>query len=306
MNLIFEENRNENVIDGKEFEKKIKFMKVPNLNRLKDEHKELTYKMTEKIDGTNIAVNKIGNDLVFYSRNKILRRQNLGKKLSRVVDGFNWKKVYDSMDEGETIYLEFYGNHIEFNYDHFGTYGFMIFAKRNTDGKLTDKIDEIVQNTDIKRVPVIKECKLPSVEELRVLLDQEKEGYVYTHITEDGEYIIYKAKRRDLLEEATEEEQAEILASAESPENKIAKIVCTKAKVKHILAKINDRGEWDDTNSVLGQLSEEVIADVWEESEDLIEKLPVEAPKKKIDRAIDERVRKVFFDMTLKDALRRE
>src|SRR5262249_59545606 len=43
-----------------------------------------------------------------------------------------------------------------------------------------------------------------------------------------------------LLEEATDDEREVILAGSDPPEIKIAKIVCTTAKVKHILQKLKD------------------------------------------------------------------
>ena len=45
MKLIFEENATENVLKGQEFDDKIRFPKIRNLNRMKTEHRNLVYKI---------------------------------------------------------------------------------------------------------------------------------------------------------------------------------------------------------------------------------------------------------------------
>lgn len=129
------------------------------------------------------------------------------------------------------------------------------------------------------------------------------EGYVFTYIVPEGEYIAYKAKRRELSEEAVDEEKEKILKSNDSPHSKIAKIVCTVAKVNHIRQKLRDEGVDDGSNAVIPKLAAALIKDVWEESADTIESLGFKVNRKAINKAIEDRVRKIFFDQTLKAAI---
>ena len=50
--------------------------------------------------------------------------------------------------------------------------------------------------------------------------DAGREGFVFTGYDEHGEYVAYKAKRRELLEEACDEDRDAILDSDDPPEEK--------------------------------------------------------------------------------------
>lgn len=304
MQLIFRENISQNVLIGEEFSKRIEFPKVHNINRIKPEHKQLNFRATEKIDGQNIAIQKVADELLFYSRNQILERQGLGKQLNEKIDNFNWHKVYDALAEKEVIYVEFYGNHNEFDYLSYGRSGFMIFARRLANGSLTHDVRDIAEKSLIPVVPLIMEGKLPHVDELREMLERPNtEGYVFSAVTPQGEYITYKAKRRELSEEAIDEERATILASDEKPQVKIAKIVVPIARFKHIWQKFIDLGKDHGSNDIIPELVKAVVKDVWDESSQTIEELGLSVQKRAIDKAVEERVKVLYFDYTLKESL---
>ena len=98
---------------------------------------------------------------------------------------------------------------------------------------------------------------------------------------------------------------------------KISKIVCTVAKVQHILQKLGDGefavrgdgigkdGRWDGSNAIVPTLIQVVENDCWEESGDLIRELQAEfnVPGRRVNRALEDRVRSAFFDLTLREVL---
>ena len=141
-------------------------------------------------------------------------------------------------------------------------------------------------------------------------------GYVFTGYAA-GEYGAYKAKRRELLEEATDDERDAILASSDPPAIKIAKIVCTVAKVKHILQKlkggelsvqgagIGPDGKWDGSNAIIPTLIRAVQNDCKAEAGDTMERLAKELGVgiKEVHQALEERIRAAFFASTLHDSL---
>src|SRR5208282_4393750 len=158
---------------------------------------------------------------------------------------------------------------------------------------------------------------LPDLPGLRRSLDAGREGFVFTGYDERGEYVAYKAKRRELLEEACDEDRELILDSDDPPEEKISKIVCTVAKVQHILQKLADGelavrgdgigkdGRWDGSNAILPILIQVVENDCWEESGDVIRDLQEEfnVPGRRFNRALEDRVRAAFFELTLREVL---
>ncbi len=153
-------------------------------------------------------------------------------------------------------------------------------------------------------MPVLDVGPLPDLPSLRRCLDAGREGFVFTGYDQNEEYVAYKAKRQELLEEACDEDRDAILDSDDPPEEKISKIVCTVAKVQHMLQKLADgeigvRGEgigkdgrWDGSNSILPILIKVVEDDCWAESGDVIEDLQSElnVPGRRINRALEDRV----------------
>ena len=133
---------------------------------------------------------------------------------------------------------------------------------------------------------------------------------MFTGYTEAGEYVAYKAKRRELLEEVTDEEREVILASDAPPEEKISKIVCTIAKVKHVLQKLKDGelvvhgegvgsdGRWDGTNAVIPTLIKAVQDDCWLESGETMRELQARfnVGGKRLNQALGDRVRSTFLE----------
>jgi hypothetical protein len=169
----------------------------------------------------------------------------------------------------------------------------------------------------MQKVAVLEVGRSPDLVRLRQLLDAGREGFVFTGYGPTGEYVAYKAKRRELLEQAADEEREAILAGSEAPGVKLAKIVCTLAKVKHILQKlrdgelairgqgIGDDGRWDGSNAIIPTLIKAVQADSWAESGELIRELQgkLNIAGKQVNRALEDRVRSAFFELTLRESL---
>lgn len=320
--IITKENQNvcpDLVISRDKFEEEVFFPKIRNINRLQLEHKKIIdWSRTEKYDGQNIGCQKKGEYLIFYSRNGILTLQHLGKKLIDVWNKTDWNTVFNSLGEKDILYFEAIGNHPDFNYsDVFENgYGLMVFALRKDDGRVFDPSK--IGSCGIMVVPVIEKSPLPNVENLRKMIETSKEGYVFTSYDEEGKYIAYKAKRRDLEEEVTEEEEEVILKNDDKPAVKIARIVCTPSKVKHIFQKLQDgeiqvkgmgideSGKWDGSNAIIPTLAKIVQDDCWEESKDKILSLQGKLGKvngREINNTIKDIVTRVYFDITLKSAL---
>jgi hypothetical protein len=220
------------------------------------------------------------------------------------------------------VYFEAVGNHKDFDYSASfppDGYGLVVFAMREADGTIYDGSDIPYGMLPLPITVVQEHNDLPGVAELRQLLEEGREGYVFTARDSSNNYVAYKAKRRELLEEAIDEERLTILTSAIPPAAKIARVVLGRGRVKHILQKLADGilglepnslgigedGRWDGSNAVLPTLIEAVKADVREECGDTLAQLCEELKVKQrdVNRALDERVRAAFFDLTLKEAL---
>ena len=314
--LITKENQNicpELIIGGEKFTEEVFFPKVRNLNRLDPEHKKIVeWTRTEKYDGQNIGCQKVGEYLIFYSRNGILLLQYFNKDLRSAWDKIDWNEVFNSLGEKDILYFEALGQHRDFDYRDIleNGYGFMTFALRKADGRILDPSK--MQDVGIMKVPIIERGRLPKVEDLRKMLDSGREGYVFTTYDEDGQYIAYKAKRRELLEEVPEEVEEAILRGKDRPAVKIARIICTPTKVKHILQKLKDgeiqvrgsgideTGRWDGSNSILPTLIKTVQDDCWQESKDkvlLLQEKIGNVSGRDINKSIEDVVRKSFFDI---------
>jgi len=306
------------VLSGESFEAEVFFPKIRNVNRLSPEHRDLTMHRTEKFDGQQVAAQRRADCLVFYSRNGILDLPSLGKGINKVWADTDWERVAAALAEDETVYFEAVGNHKDFTYtDIFPTgCGLIVFALRNAEGRILDR--SLLPELPISSVSIQETDKIPDIESLRKLLAAGREGYVFTGYTMSGEYVAYKAKRRELLEEATDDEREVILAGGDPPEIKIAKIVCTAAKVKHILQKLKDGelpvqgagiaadGRWDGSNAIIPTLIRAVQNDCKAEAGDTMEALAKQlgVRMKQVCQALDDRVRTAFFDLTLHDSLK--
>ena len=306
------------VLAGPAFAADVFFPKIRNLNRLHPSHRQLALARTEKFDGQNIAAQRRANCLVFYSRNGVLDLPSLGKALKQIWDNTDFPAVHALLGKGETLYFEAVGNHPDFDYradfPPDGA-GLIAFAMRRSGGQILDptRLPEL----PLPKVPVLEAGPLPDLAGLRRRLDAGREGFVFSGYDDRGEYIAYKAKRRELLEEACDEDRELILAGDDPPEAKISKIVCTVAKVQHILQKLADgeltvRGEglgkdgrWDGSNAILPILIKVVEDDCWEESGDLIQELQreLDVPGRRVNRALEDRVRSAFFELTLRESL---
>ncbi len=306
------------VLTGAAFAAEVFFPKIRNLNRLLPAHRNLTMTRTEKYDGQNVGAQRRGNCLVFYSRNGVLDLPSLGKPIKTVWDNTDWDALHALLDDGDTLYFEAVGNHPDFDYrSDFPPegHGLVAFALRMANGQILDATRLLV--LPLARVPVLDVGPLPDLPSLRRCLDAGREGFVFTGYDQNEEYVAYKAKRQELLEEACDEDRDAILDSDDPPEEKISKIVCTVAKVQHMLQKLADgeigvRGEgigkdgrWDGSNSILPILIKVVEDDCWAESGDVIEDLQSElnVPGRRINRALEDRVRSAFFELTLREAL---
>jgi len=306
------------ILTGDSFEAEVFFPKIRNVNRLLPEHRELTMHRTEKFDGQQVAAQRRRDCLVFYSRNGILDLPSLGKGINKVWGDTDWDRLATALAEYETVYFEAVGNHKDFSYtDIFPTgCGLIAFALRNAEGRTLDRSS--LPELPIPRVSIQETARIPDIDSLRKLLGLGREGYVFTGYTMSGEYVAYKAKRRELLEEATDHEREVILAGGDPPETKIAKIVCTAAKVKHILQKLTDGelpiqgtgiaadGRWDGSNAIIPTLIRAVQKDCKAEAGDTMEALAkgLGVSMKLINQAIEDRVRTAFFDLTLHDSLK--
>ncbi|MGA2255432.1 MAG: hypothetical protein ABSG53_12270 [Thermoguttaceae bacterium] len=319
--LVFKGNAKQHagiVLAGAAFAAEVFFPKIRNLNRLHPGHRNLTMAKTEKYDGQNVGTQRRGNCLVFYSRNGVLDLASLGKGFKTVWDNTDWTAVHALLDESDTLYFEAVGNHPDFDYRaDFPPegYGLIAFALRKSDGQILDATRLSV--LPLPRVAALEIGPLPDLQSLRRCLDSGREGFVFTGYDERGEYVAYKAKRRELLEEASDEDREAILEGDDPPEEKISKIVCTVAKVQHILQKLADgefaiRGDgigkdgcWDESNAILPILIQLVEDDCWTEAGDLIRDLQAEfnVPGRRINRALEDRVRSAFFELTLREAL---
>jgi hypothetical protein len=306
------------VLSGKSFEAEVFFPKIRNVNRLSSEHRDLTMHRTEKFDGQQVAAQRRGDCLIFYSRNGILDLQSLGKGINKVWADTDWEEVAAALAGDETAYFEAVGNHKDFTYtDIFPSgCGLIAFALRNVEGRILDR--SLLPELPIPRVSIQESGRIPDVESLRQLLTAGREGYVFTGYTASGEYVAYKAKRRELLEEATDEEKEAILTSGAPPEVKIAKIVCTVAKVKHILQRLKDgelpvqgagiaaNGRWDGSNAIIPTLIRAVQNDCKAEAGETMEALAKQlgVRMKQVNQALEDRVRTAFFDLTLHESLK--
>jgi hypothetical protein len=230
----------------------------------------------------------------------------------------DWGAVHAALQEGDTLYFEAIGNHREFDYrDDFPPdgNGLLAFALRKATGTILDPTR--LPDLPLPKVAVLEVGKAPDLPKLRQLLDAGREGFVFTGYGRGGDYLAYKAKRRELLEEATDEEREVILAGGDPPAVKVAKIVCTLAKVKHILQKlrdgelavrgqgIGDDGRWDGSNAIIPTLIKAVQDDCWAESGEPIRQLQgqLNLAGKQVDRALEDRVRSAFFELTLRESL---
>ena len=298
------------VLTGPDFEAEVFFPKIRNLNRLQPEHRGLAFRRTEKFDGQQVAAQRRGDRLVFYSRNGPLDLPSLGRGLGEAWSRTDWDAVAGRLDDGDALYFEAAGNHKDFDYrDVFPEgFGLIAFAVRRADGRLLDA-SGLPAGLPIAAAPVQEAGGLPPLATLRALLAAGREGFVFTATTADGEYVAYKAKRRELLEEASDEERDAILAGDDPPAVKVAKVVCTPAKVRHILRKFADGefpgGKWDGSNAVVPALIKAVLEDCWAEAGETIRALSGElgVGVKQVNRAIEDRVRVAFFDSTLRDSL---
>jgi len=306
------------VLTGAAFAADVFFPKIRNLNRLDPSHRNLAMARTEKYDGQNIAAQRRGNRLVFYSRNGVLDLASLGKGIKTVWDKTDWNAVHALLEDGATLYFEAVGNHPDFDYrtdfPPDGN-GLIAFALRTSGGHILDTTR--MPDLPFPKVAVLDSGPLPDLPGLRRSLDAGREGFVFTGYDERGEYVAYKAKRRELLEEACDEDRELILDSDDPPEEKISKIVCTVAKVQHILQKLADGelavrgdgigkdGRWDGSNAILPILIQVVENDCWEESGDVIRDLQEEfnVPGRRFNRALEDRVRAAFFELTLREVL---
>jgi hypothetical protein len=306
------------VLTGAAFAAEVFFPKIRNLNRLHPSHRHLTMTRTEKYDGQNVAAQRRGDCLVFYSRNGVLDLPSLGKGFTSVWKKTDFNALHAVLGEGDTLYFEAVGNHPEFDYRADfppDGVGLTAFALRTSSGRIVDPA--LLPELPLPKVPVLDAGPLPDLLGLRRCLDAGREGFVFTGYDEQGEYVAYKAKRRELLEEACDEDRDLILDGDDPPEEKISKIVCTVAKVKHILQKLADGeypihgegltkdGRWDGTNAILPILIQVVENDCWEESGDVIRDLQAElnVPGRRFNRALEDRVRSAFFDLTLREVL---
>jgi hypothetical protein len=305
-------------LTGAAFEAEVFFPKIRNLNRLAPEHRDLDWARTEKYDGQNIGARRRGDCLVFYSRNGLLDLPSLGKGVNKGWAETDWGAVHAALQEGDTLYFEAIGNHREFDYrDDFPPdgNGLLAFALRKATGTILDPTR--LPDLPLPKVAVLEVGKAPDLPKLRQLLDAGREGFVFTGYGRGGDYLAYKAKRRELLEEATDEEREVILAGGDPPAVKVAKIVCTLAKVKHILQKlrdgelavrgqgIGDDGRWDGSNAIIPTLIKAVQDDCWAESGEPIRQLQgqLNLAGKQVDRALEDRVRSAFFELTLRESL---
>jgi hypothetical protein len=308
------------VLTGAAFQAEVFFPKIRNLNRLLPGHRGLTLCRTEKYDGQNIGAQRRGDCLVFYSRNGLLDLQSLGRGLDRVWGDTDWNAIHVALEEGDTLYFEAVGNHRDFDYrPDFPPdgYGLIAFALRKSSGEILDPLRLPV--LPMRVVPVLETGSTPDLPTLRRLLIEGREGYVFTGYSEAGEYFAYKAKRRELLEEAEDQERETILASSDPPAVKIAKIVCTLAKVKHILQKLKDGelpvkgegigpdGKWDGSNAIIPTLIRAVQNDCRAEAGDTIRELQAKlnVTGKQVNRVLEDRVRAAFFELTLRESLSR-
>src|SRR5262249_34510031 len=144
----------------------------------------------------------------------------------------NWHQVHAALEEGDILYFEFVGNHRDFDYRADfppAGKGLIAFALRRASGAMLDPTR--LPDLPMRQVSPLAVGGAPALPTLRQMLNAGREGFVFTGYGQSGEYIAYKAKRRELLEEAGDEEHEAILASGDSPAVKIAKIVCTLAKV---------------------------------------------------------------------------
>jgi hypothetical protein len=305
------------VLTGQAFEAEVFFPKIRNLNRLFPEHRDISWARSEKYDGQNIGAQRRGECLVFYSRNGLLDLPSLGKGVNKIWTEADWDAVHASLQEGDTLYFEAIGNHRDFDYradfPPDGN-GLLAFALRRASGAILDPTR--LPDLPLRKVAVLEVGRLPDLAALRRLLDAGREGFVFTGYG-PSEYVAYKAKRRELLEEATDEEREVILASGDPPGVKVAKIVCTLAKVKHILQKlrdgelavrgqgIGDDGRWDGSNAIIPTLIKAVQDDCWAESGELIRELQgkLNIAGKQVNRALEDRIRSTFFELTLRESL---
>jgi hypothetical protein len=306
------------VLAGPAFEAEVFFSKIRNLNRLSAEHRDLNWARTEKYDGQNIGAQRRGDCLVFYSRNGLLDLPALGKGVNQVWAEADWVAVHAALGDGDTLYFEAVGNHRDFDYrtdfPPDGN-GLLAFALRRASGAMLDPMR--LPDLPLQKVAVLEVGRAPDLPRLRHMLDAGREGFVFTGYAPGGEYLAYKAKRRELLEEAADEEREVILASGAPPGVKVAKIVCTLAKVKHVLQKlrdgelaargqgIGDDGRWDGSNAIIPTLIKAVQDDCWAEAGELIRELQgkLNVAGKQVNRALEDRVRSAFFELTLRESL---
>jgi hypothetical protein len=306
------------VLRGAAFEAEVFFPKIRDLNRLSPDHRDVSWARTEKYDGQNIGAQRRGDCLVFYSRNGLLDLQSLGKGVNRIWAETDWGAAHAALQEGDALYFEAIGNHREFDYRaDFPPDGnrLLAFALRRASGAMLDPTR--LPDLPLQKVAVLEVGRAPDLPRLRRMLDAGREGFVFTGYGPGGEYLAYKAKRRELLEEAADEEREVILASSDPPGAMVARIVCTLAKVKHILQKlrdgelavrghgIGDDGRWDGTNAVIPTLIRAVQDDCWAESGELIRELQgkLNVAARQVNRALEDRVRSAFFELTLRESL---
>ena len=306
------------VLTGAAFGAEVFFPKIRNLNRLQPSHRNLVFARTEKYDGQNIGAQRCGDCLIFYARNGILDLQSLGKGIRKAWDAVDWNAVHAAIDDGDTLYFEAVGNHRDFDYR--GDFppdgnGLIAFALRNANGLILDPTN--LPSLPLPQMAVQTVEPVPDLQELRRLLDKGREGYVFTGYGEGGEYIAYKAKRRELMEEVADEDREAILTGNDRPEAKIGKIVCTIAKVKHIMQKLKDGelaargdgigadGRWDGSNAIIPTLIKVVQNDCWAESGETIRELQkqLDVSGKQINHALEDRTRSAFFELTLRQSL---
>ena len=306
------------VLAGAAFAAEVFFPKIRNLNRLLPGHRNLTMARSEKYDGQNVGAQRRGNCLVFYSRNGVLDLPSLGKEIKTVWDNTDWTAVHAHLDDGDALYFEAVGNHPDFDYrSDFPPEGsgLIAFALRKAGGRILDATR--LPALPLPQVKVLDVAPLPGLQALRRCLEAGREGFVFTGYDERGDYVAYKAKRRELLEEASDEDRDAILDGDDPPEEKIGKIVCTVAKVKHMLQKLADgefaiRGEgigkdgrWDGSNAILPILIKVVEDDCWAESAEVIHDLQTEfnVPGRRVNRAWKIACRSAFFELTLRESL---
>jgi ATP-dependent RNA circularization protein (DNA/RNA ligase family) len=256
----------------------------------------------EKVDGSNVGITRVGDELYCQSRNQLLTKENAGM-FSKFLAWVDEHRLYlrMGMNDGDTLYGEMVGNG-KIRYKNVEP--FLLFNVRDNEDNWFPASD---MPDWLPKVPLLYTGVFRGLEHARSYIGQsqldpsvEMEGVVVKatnvlcNYTRASDSVVVEYSEPLLVAKIVREEFKEARAPKTSlegvpdPLDKIAEAVVTSARVRKAVQKLQENGTYDPKKP--HTLIPIVAKDVYDEDQDMVRDLLFSAYWKKINSKIAARV----------------